>query len=83
MESKITLEQCKYIQDQTKQIKELEQQKHELAQNLKEKIINRLVRLTYSFVDPMVNEDDEDTRLELMELYDTEVDDIIKDIKRL
>jgi hypothetical protein len=31
----------------------------------------------------MANESDEDTRLELMEKYDAEVDDIIKDIKRL
>ncbi|KAA6312194.1 MAG: hypothetical protein EZS28_055971, partial [Streblomastix strix] len=62
-------------------IKELEQQKHELTQKLKEKIINRLLGLAYSFVDPMANESDENTRLELMEQYDAEVDDIIKDIK--
>jgi hypothetical protein len=31
----------------------------------------------------MANESDEDTRLELMMQYDEEVDDIIKDIKRL
>ncbi|KAA6354230.1 MAG: hypothetical protein EZS28_050243, partial [Streblomastix strix] len=65
------------------QIKELEQKKHELNQILKEKIINRLVGLAYSFVDPMANENDEDTRLELMMQYDEEVDDIIKDINRL
>ncbi|KAA6365155.1 MAG: hypothetical protein EZS28_039318, partial [Streblomastix strix] len=50
---------------------------------LKEKIINRLVGLAYSFVDPMANESDEDTRLELMMQYDEEVEDIIKDINRL
>ncbi|KAA6372820.1 MAG: hypothetical protein EZS28_031654 [Streblomastix strix] len=72
-----------YIQDQAKQIKELEQQKHELTQKLKEKIISRIVGLAYNFVDPMANESDEDTRLELMMQYDEEVDGIIKDIKRL
>ncbi|KAA6369396.1 MAG: hypothetical protein EZS28_035076 [Streblomastix strix] len=83
MESTITLEKCLYIQDQCRQIKELEQKKHELNQILKEKIINRLVGLAYSFVDPMTNESDEDTRLELMMQYDEEVDGIIKDINRL
>ncbi|KAA6404427.1 MAG: hypothetical protein EZS28_000048 [Streblomastix strix] len=43
-----------------------------LLKKLKENIINRLVGLAYSFVDPMANESDEDTRLELMEQYDAE-----------
>ncbi|KAA6309751.1 MAG: hypothetical protein EZS28_056445, partial [Streblomastix strix] len=50
---------------------------------LKEKIINRLLGLAYSFVDPMANESDEDTRLELMEQYDEEIEDIIQDIRKL
>ncbi|KAA6391089.1 MAG: hypothetical protein EZS28_013385 [Streblomastix strix] len=36
-----------------------------------------------SFVDPMANESDEDTRLELMDKYDAEVDDIFKDIQKM
>ncbi|KAA6365465.1 MAG: hypothetical protein EZS28_039008, partial [Streblomastix strix] len=52
------------------------------AQNVKRFVII-LVGLAYSFVDPMAYESDEDTRLELMEQFDEEVEDIIKDVKKM
>ncbi|KAA6381602.1 MAG: hypothetical protein EZS28_022870 [Streblomastix strix] len=45
------------------------------VQNLKHFII--------IFVDPMANESDEDAKLDLMEQFEAEIEDIIKDIKKL